>query len=98
MFKQQIEQLKNGEVVRFRPSGTSMTGMINHRDLVTVTPVTNTTSLSIGDAVLCKVNGKYYLHKVLKIANNRFQIGNNRGRINGWTSRKNVFGKVIKVE
>lgn len=98
MFKQQIEQLKNGKVVKFRPSGTSMTGMINHRDLVTITPVTSTTLLSVGDAVLCKVNGKYYLHKVLKIANNRFQIGSNRGRINGWTSRRNIFGKVINVE
>jgi hypothetical protein len=98
MFKQQIEQLKNGEVVKFRPSGTSMTGMINHRDLVTVVPVTNITSLSIGDAVLYKVNGKHYLHKILKVTKDRFQIGSNRGRINSWTSRRNIFGKVIKVE
>ena len=36
-----------------------------------------------GDVVLCKVNGRHYLHLVKAIQGKRFQIGNNRGRING---------------
>jgi hypothetical protein len=36
-----------------------------------------------------------YLHLVKAINKNQYQIGNNRGGINGWTNRSNIFGKVI---
>jgi hypothetical protein len=32
------------------------------------------------------------------IQGNRFQIGNNRGRINGWVSASAIFGRCVKVE
>jgi hypothetical protein len=47
--------------------------------------------------VLCKVNGAQYLHLVKAVSGERFQIGNNRGRINGWTSRRNIFGICIEI-
>jgi hypothetical protein len=28
----------------------------------------------------------------------RFQIGNNRGFINGWISRRQIYGRLIRVE
>jgi hypothetical protein len=28
----------------------------------------------------------------------RFQIGNNRGRINGWVGANGIFGKCVKIE
>lgn len=34
--------------------------------------------------MLCKVNGTEYLHLIKAIQGSRFQIGNNKGRINGW--------------
>jgi SOS-response transcriptional repressor LexA len=94
-----IEKLKLGETVKFRPRGNSMTGKINDGDLVTVEPITEATELKVGDAVLCKVSGNEYLHLIKAVgADGRFQIGNNKGGINGWTSRSSVFGLCVSVE
>ena len=50
--------------------------------------------LEVGDIVLCKVNGNYYLHKIVAITSDyRYQIGNNKGRINGYASA--IYGMVI---
>lgn len=94
-----IEKLKNGQTVQFRPRGHSMTGRVNDGQLVTVEPVTMAsrfTALAVGDVVLCKVNGREYLHLIKAVKGVQYQIGNNKGFINGWTTQ--VFGKVVMVE
>lgn len=94
-----IAKLQAGGAVKFRPRGNSMTGRINDGDLVTVMPVTAFTNLRVGDAVLCKVSGNEYLHLIKAVGDDgRFQIGNNKGGINGWTSRGSIFGLCISVE
>lgn len=76
-----------------------MTGKVNDGDLVTVVPVNEETELKAGDIVLCRVSGSEYLHLIKAIgADGRFQIGNNKGGINGWTSRSSVFGRLVSVE
>ena len=92
-----IEKLNEGEVVSFRPRGNSMVGKIESGQLCTVEPVDSDT-LEVGDIVLCKVNGHEYLHLVKAIQGKRFQIGNNRGRINGWIAGTSIYGKCIKIE
>jgi hypothetical protein len=92
-----LEKLRNGEIVRFRPRGHSMQGKIESGQLCTVEPVTPE-DLRVGDIVLCKVNGREYLHLVKAIQGERFQIGNNRGRINGWIGPSGIFGKCVRVE
>lgn len=92
-----IVRLRAGETVSFRPRGNSMTGRIESGQLCTVTPV-NPDTLRVDDIVLCKVNGREYLHLIKAIQGTRFQIGNNRGRINGWVSRNAIFGKLLNVE
>jgi len=52
----------------------------------------------VGDIVLCKVAGNEYLHIVKAIQNGRYQIGNNRGFINGWIGPQSIYGKCVKVE
>jgi len=74
-----------------------MQGKIESGHLCTVEPV-DAANLKVGDIVLCKVNGKQYLHLVKAIQGKRFQIGNNRGRINGWVSANCIYGKCTKVE
>ena len=93
-----IAKLKNGETVSFRPRGHSMKGKIESGQLCTVEPITEFESLQKGDIVLCKVNGAEYLHLIKAINGARFQIGNNRGRINGWIGANSIFGKCIKIE
>jgi hypothetical protein len=92
-----IEKLRAGRAVSFRPRGNSMAGKIESGQLCTVVPV-DPASLRVGDIVLCKVNGREYLHLVKAIQCPRFQIGNNRGRINGWASASAIFGKCVRVE
>jgi hypothetical protein len=92
-----VEKLRKGETVSFRPRGHSMSGKIESGQLCTVAPVDPKT-IQVGDIVLCKVNGREYLHLVKAMQGARFQIGNNRGRINGWVSEGAIFGRCVKVE
>ncbi len=91
-----IGRLQAGESVQFRPRGNSMCGKVDSGQLCTVVPPP--AELHVGDIVLCKVNGQHYLHLIKAIQGNRFQIGNNRGRINGWISRNGIYGKCVRVE
>lgn len=74
-----------------------MAGKIESGQLCTVEPV-DVGSLRVGDIVLCKVNGREYLHLIKAIQGPRFQIGNNRGLINGWVSAGAIFGRCVRVE
>lgn len=91
-----IQRLQAGETVSFRPRGHSMTGIINNGDLVTVQPLTEKDAPQKGDVVLCKVKGSQYLHLVKAVQGDRYQIGNNKGGINGWISRSGIFGLWVK--
>ena len=92
-----VERLRAGETVSFRPRGHSMSGKAESGQLCTVEPVDPAT-LGVGDVVLCKVKGREYLHPVKAVQGPRFQIGNNRGRVNGWVSRNSIYGKCVRVE
>jgi hypothetical protein len=92
-----VARLQAGEAVRFRPRGDSMSGRIESGQLCTVVPV-DPSDLDVGDIVLCKVRGSQYLHLIKAIRGGRFQIGNNRGRINGWISAASIYGRCIRVE
>ena len=92
-----IARLKQGASISFRPRGSSMAPKIESGQLCTVEPV-DAAALSVGDIVLCNVAGAEYLHLVKAIEDDRFQIGNNRGRINGWVRPNAIFGRLVKVE
>jgi len=90
-----IARLQRGETVSFR--GNSMKGRIDSGQLCTVAPV-DPAALAVGDIVLCRVHGADYLHLVKAIQGGRFQIGNNRARVNGWIGAAGIFGKCTRVE
>ena len=92
-----IDKLKKGETVQFRPRGNSMKGKIDSGQLCTVVSIT-AEEVEVGDIVLCKVNGNQYLHLVKARQGQRFQIGNNRGRINGWVGANGIYGKCIRID
>jgi len=89
-----IARLVNGHTVQFRPRGQSMSGKIESGQLCTVEPLGDH-ALAVGDIVFCRVGGSQYLHLVKAIQGERFQIGNNRGGINGWVTRRQIFGRLI---
>jgi len=92
-----IDKLRGGETVSFRPRGQSMQPKIRSGQLCTVEPV-NADTLQVDDIVLCKVGGSEYLHLIKAIEGARFQIGNNRGRINGWVDARAIYGRLVRVE
>jgi hypothetical protein len=92
-----IARLRAGETVQFRPRGASMKGKIESGQLCTVAPVTDAAALAVGDIVLCKVGGNEYLHLIKAIQGQRFQIGNNRGFINGWIGPNAIFGRCTTI-
>ncbi len=93
-----IERLLEGEVVEFRPRGDSMRPKVKSGQLCRVTPVEDVGELEVGDIVLCKVRGSQYLHLIKAIQGDRFQIGNNRGGVNGWIGARGIYGLLVHVE
>ena len=95
-----IKGLQDGETVQFRPSGNSMTGKVDSKQLCTVEPLSG--EPQVDDVVLCKVKGSQYLHLVKAIKTEgektQFQIGNNKGGINGWIGVAQIYGILVKVE
>jgi hypothetical protein len=90
-----IEKLSSGESIISREPGNSMTPLIKSKQPVKLTPTT-WQKTNVGDMVYCKVKGNLYTHLVkAKNAKRGCLIGNNHGRVNGWT--KQVYGKVTKV-
>ena len=92
-----IAKLQTGQTVQFRPRGHSMAGKIESGQLCTVEPI-DPSAVKVGDVVLCKVRGREYLHLVKAVQGGRFQIGNNRGRVNGWVTAGSIYGRCVKVE
>lgn len=70
-----------------------MTPLIKSGQKHVLSPIT-LDEVEVGDIVFCKVKGRYYTHLVKAKGDRGVLIGNNRGKINGWT--KSVFGKVTK--
>jgi hypothetical protein len=92
-----IAALQKGETVKIRPHGHSMRGKVNSGDLITLEPV-QSKNLQVGDIVLVKVHGNVYLHLIKAINGPRFQIGNNRGGINGWVGSNCIYGIATHIE
>jgi hypothetical protein len=99
MLQAVARRVAAGETVQIRPRGSSMSPIINSRELVTIAPV-DAAQVEVGDVVLARVAGTVYLHLVSAVdrSRRRVQISNNRGRINGWTSEDRVFGICTQVQ
>lgn len=71
-----------------------MTPLIKSGQEHVLSPI-NLSDVEVGDIVFCKVKGRYYTHLVKAKGDRGVLIGNNHGKINGWT--KSVFGKVTST-
>lgn len=91
-------RLRAGEECYVVGFGQSMTPILKSGQPVIVTPLTDDMILEKNDIVFVKVAGHFYLHKISAIKNNKsYQISNNHGHVNGWVSRNQIYGKVIKI-
>lgn len=95
-MKYYAEYLTRNHTISFRPKGNSMAPLIKSGELITLESVKDKSTLKVHDIVLCRVKGKYYVHKITAISPTKgWQIGNNKGFINGWTNQ--IYGKVIAI-
>lgn len=97
-----VAKLQAGETVQFRPVGNSMKGRIESGQLVTVEPL-GEREPEVGEAVLCKVKGRQFVHLVKdtrggNFTMKQFLIGNNRGGVNGWVLLEAIYGRVTAVQ
>ena len=91
------QRLIAGETIKIKTAGNSMSGKIENGSFVTIEPIGDRV-LKKRDVVLSKVNGNLYLHLISGTRKGSYQISNNHGHVNGWTSKKNIFGIVIRIE
>ncbi len=90
-----LEKLQNGESFITSEKGNSMVPIIKSGQKHKLIPV-KWDDCDVGDVVYCKVKGNFYTHLVKgKNLTSGLLIGNNKGKINGWT--KMVYGKVIEI-
>ena len=92
-----LGELKQGHTVQIRPYGGSMRGRIESGQLVTLAPV-HLPDVKIDDAVFVRWKGNYLLHLIKDIQEDKYLIGNNIGKINGWVSGSDIIAVVTRVE
>lgn len=85
--------------VTWKPKGNSMTPRIKSGAQVRVKRV-DLSVYRVGDAVYAKVSGSYYLHLLTAIdeTKGRYQISNNHGHVNGWTTGDHLYGLCVEVD
>ena len=95
------KMLKEGKEVAVRPRGNSMMPKVHSGQEVILAPYPPGQEPEVNDIVLVRCKGRVYLHLVKArrggAKDRQYQIGNNKGRINGWVSRKAVYGQAIEL-
>jgi len=94
MKNYKLEKLMNGETFITSENGNSMSPKIKSGQNHKLAPA-SINDINIGDIVYCKVKGNFYTHIVKAKGEKGCLIGNNHGKINGWT--KSIYGKVIEI-
>ncbi len=76
----------------------SMRGILKHRQVLTLAPVTDFSAVRAKDIVLVKWRGgNTILHVVQEVQGDQFLIANSLGKINGWVHGSDILGRVIKI-
>lgn len=96
-----IVALGRGESCQVTPHGNSMRPLVESGATVVLSPYAESQEPGEKDIVLVKVRGTIYLHLIKAVRGDaesrQYQIGNNRGGINGWVSRRAIYGKAIEI-
>jgi hypothetical protein len=76
----------------------SMRGILKHRQVLTLSPVTDFHLVQANDIVLVKWRGgNTILHVVQEVQGEQFLIANSLGKINGWVHGGDILGRVTKI-
>ncbi len=96
-----IEAIEEGKSYTWTaPDGgdfASMRKAIKHGQTLTMSPVSSSDEVQVGDMVLVKWHKGYIFHIVGEIQADQFLIVNSLGKVNGWVSGKDILGRVTSV-
>lgn len=96
-----VEALEEGFSFTYTiPDGgdlASMRAALKHGQTLTVSPVSDTSQIKVGDIVFLKWHDSYILHLVADIQGERCLIVNSLGKENGWASAMDILGRVTQI-
>ncbi|MBN2386007.1 MAG: hypothetical protein JXB85_03240 [Anaerolineales bacterium] len=96
-----LEALKEGRSYTWTvPEGgnfASMRAAIKHGQTLTMAPVTDPRQVQVGDIVLVRWHQGELFHMVGEIQGDQFLIVNSLGKVNGWVSGDEIYGRVTKI-
>ena len=90
-YERLIKDLREKGEGSIKMFGNSMTPLIKSGTVLTFKVAKK---YNEGDVVFCYIKGRFYAHKIIKKGDRGYLIGNNKGRINGWT--RTVYGVMCK--
>lgn len=93
---QAIQILAEKGTAILKCNGNSMRPIMAPGDSLYIQKI-DTSLLCPGDIVFCRIHGNLQVHLLSAIDNQRFQISNNKGHINGWISSSAIFGLCVQV-
>jgi hypothetical protein len=95
---QLLDALKEGRSYTWtEPDGgdlASMRAAVKHGQTLTMSPVSNSHEIQVGDIVFVKWHEGHLIHLVQEIQGNQFLIANSIGKINGWVKGCDILGRV----
>ena len=96
-----LEALKEGKSYTWTvPDGGNLASMrkaIKHGQTLTMSPITNSGEIQVGDLVLVKWHQGDIFHIVGEIQGDQFLIVNSLGKVNGWVSAKDILGRITNI-
>lgn len=89
------DRLLNGETItQYKEGGSSMVPLLHPYEPVDIRPIDR--DVVKGDIVFCRIGRRYYCHLVTGVKEGRYQISNNHGHINGYTTADKIYGFVSR--
>lgn len=96
-----LEALKEGKSYTWTvPDGGNLASMrkaIKHGQTLTMSPIEDPSEIQVGDLVLVKWHQGDIFHIVGEIQGEQYLIVNSLGKVNGWVSAKEIFGRITKI-
>ena len=75
----------------------SMRAAIKHGQTLTMSPISNSSEIQVGDLVLVKWHQGDIFHIVGEIQGDQFLIVNSLGKVNGWVGATEILGKITGI-
>jgi len=96
-----LEALEEGNSYTWTvPEGGNLASMrkaIKHGQTLTMSPVTESTEVLVGDLVLVRWHQGDIFHIVGEIQNGQYKIVNSLGKVNGWVGKQEIIGKITQI-